>query len=259
MSVERINGEAFHYTLKGPENAPVLVLSNSLGTTESMWASQVDALCDRFRVLTYDTRGHGQSDKKEGPYTLDQLGNDVLLLLDSLGIEQASFCGISMGGLIGLWLGVHAPQRIEKLIVCNTAARIGTVGGWLERAALVRSQGMDPLADVSAVRWFTTNFVATQTAVVESMISALRRSDPEGYASCCDALAHADLREVIASISVPTLVVAGLHDPVTTTEDADYMAQHIVGARRVDLPASHLSNIEAGHAFNAAVSDFLTE
>jgi 3-oxoadipate enol-lactonase len=254
-----INSEHCHYTFHGPDNAPVLVLSNSLGTTQAMWAQQVHALRDHFRVLTYDTRGHGQSVKNNGPYALDQLGQDVLRLLDSLSIGRASFCGISMGGMIGLWLGVHAPERIEKLIVCNTAARIGTAEGWLERAALVRSQGMGPVADGSPARWFTSDFLKNQKAVVESMVGALRESDPEGYASCCDALARADLREQIASIQVPTLVVAGLHDPVTTTADADFIAERVTGARRVDLPASHLSNIEAPDAFTAAVRGFLTE
>ncbi|RTZ47599.1 3-oxoadipate enol-lactonase [Candidimonas sp. SYP-B2681] len=259
MSVARINNEDFHYTLNGPDSAPVVVLSNSLGTTQAMWAGQVDALRGRFRVLTYDTRGHGLSVKNNGPYAMDQLGNDVVQLLDTLGIKQASFCGISMGGLIGQWLGVNAPQRIDKLIVCNTAARIGTPEGWLDRAALVRSQGMGPVADGTIPRWFTNDFATDQKDMVDAMLSELRQTDAEGYASCCDALAYADFREQIASISVPTLVVAGLHDPVTTPADADFMAQRITGAQRVDLPASHLSNIEANDAFNVAISDFLTQ
>lgn len=254
-----INSEDLHYTFHGPEDAPVLVLSNSLGTTESMWARQVEALRDRFRVLTYDTRGHGRSTQQKGPYTLDQLGRDVLQLLDASGIRQASFCGISMGGMIGLWLGMHAPERLQKLIVCNTAARIGTAEGWLERAALVRSQGMDPVADGSAARWFTSSFLTEHKAVADAMVGALRQSDAEGYALCCDALAHADLRESISAIRVPTLVIAGLHDPVTTTVDADFMAGRIAGARRIDLQASHLSNVEASDAFTAAVRTFLTE
>lgn len=251
--------EDLHYTFHGPEDAPVLVLSNSLGTTESMWVRQVEALRDRFCVLTYDTRGHGRSTRQEGPYTLDQLGRDVLQLLDASGIRQASFCGISMGGMIGLWLGVNAPERLQKLIVCNTAARIGTAEGWLERAALVRSQGMNPVADGSAARWFTSRYLTEHAAVADEMVGALRQSDPEGYASCCDALAHADLRESIAAIRVPTLVIAGLHDPVTTTADADFMAGRIPGARRIDLQASHLSNVEATDAFTAAVRTFLAE
>ncbi|WKU20301.1 3-oxoadipate enol-lactonase [Advenella alkanexedens] len=257
MSSIQINNETFNYELNGPENTPVLFLSNSLGTTHSMWAKQVDYFSKNFRVLSYDTRGHGESVKNKGPYTLEQLGNDVLQITQALGIEKFSFCGISMGGLIGQWLGIHAPEKLDKLVVCNTAAKIGQEAGWNDRAALVRSEGMNPVADGSAGRWFTEGFVQANPASVNALINGLRQTDAEGYASCCDALAKADLREKIALIKTPTLIVAGSHDPVTTVADADAMAEKIAGSKRVDLDASHLSNIEASEAFNRALEDFL--
>jgi len=248
---------AVHYRLDGPVNAPVLVLSNSLGTTLEMWVPQLDALTAAFRVLRYDTRGHGGSSVLPGAYTLAQLGGDVLALLDALEIQRAHFCGISMGGLTGLWLGVHAPQRLNKLLVSNTAARIGTQEGWQSRAALVRAEGLDGVADSAASRWFTPEFVATRPKVVASLVDGLRRTPAKGYAACCDALAEADLREAIAGIVVPTLVLAGRHDPVTTRADADFIQSRVSGAQCVELPASHLSNIEASDMFNLQVLAFL--
>ncbi|NLY33652.1 MAG: 3-oxoadipate enol-lactonase [Alcaligenaceae bacterium] len=257
MSTIQINNETFNYRLSGPEDAPVLFFSNSLGTTYSMWNKQVEHFSKNYRVLSYDTRGHGESIKNKGPYTLDQLGNDVIQITQALGIDKFSFCGISMGGLIGLWLGIHAAEKLDKLVVCNTAAKIGQETGWNERAALVRSQGMDPVADGSVGRWFTEGFVQANPAIVNDLIKSLRQTDAEGYASCCEALAHADLREKIALIKVPTLIVAGDHDPVTTIADAKAITAKITGSSQVNLNASHLSNIETHETFNHALDTFL--
>ncbi|TCP09398.1 3-oxoadipate enol-lactonase [Crenobacter luteus] len=249
--------ERFNYRIDGPAGAPVLVLSNSLGTTLDMWQPQRDAFARHFRVLRYDTRGHGGSSVGAVPYTIEQLGRDVVNLLDALDIESAHFCGISMGGLTGQWLGVNAPNRLDKLVLCNTAARIGTAEAWNGRAALVRDKGMREVADGAAGRWFTRDYIAAEPVVVGGLIDQLRDSPPAGYAACCEALAVADLSEDIARIPVPTLVVAGTFDPVTTPADADFIAERVSGARRADLPASHLSNVEAAAAFNRAVLDFL--
>lgn len=248
-----------NYTMTGPEGAPVLVLSNSLGTTLDMWAPQVDALSKHYRVLRYDTRGHGGSFVPLGAYTLDELGRDVIALLDALQIERAHFCGISMGGLTGQWLGRYASERIDRLIVANTAARVGTLEGWRERAALVRAHGMADVAAGAAGRWFTADFVAREPGIVQRLTDGLRATSAQGYAGCCDALALADLRGEIDRIAVPTLVVAGRCDPVTTVDDARFIAERVAGAHRVTLEASHLSNIEAAAAFNAAVLAFLSE
>jgi 3-oxoadipate enol-lactonase len=245
-----------HHELSGPAGAPVIVLSNSLGTTLEMWDPQIDALRAQFRVLRYDTRGHGRSAAPPGSYTIDELGRDVIALLDSLDIERAHFVGISMGGLTGQWLGVHAGARLDKLVVSNTAARIGTTEGWRTRADLVRKQGIAEVADSAAGRWFTPRFIAAQPATVGTLTARLRSLSPEGYAACCDALGDADLREDIARIPCPTLVIAGVHDPVTTVDDARFITARVSGARLVELDASHLSNIEAADAFTDAVLRF---
>jgi 3-oxoadipate enol-lactonase len=248
------------YCLQGPPDAPVLVLSNSLGTTMAMWDAQADTLAGRFRVLRYDTRGHGGSgagsDATSG-YTLDQLGNDVLRLMDGLGIVKATFCGISMGGLTGLWLGIHAGERLDRLVIANSAARIGTAAGWQERAAQVTSHGMDAVADGAAARWFTPGFAHSAPEVAEGLVDGLRRTSPAGYAACCRALASADLRQDLGAIGAPALLVAGRHDPVTTVADADFMRERIAGARSAILDASHLSNVEAAAAFTRLLDDFL--
>ncbi|HVW48865.1 MAG TPA: 3-oxoadipate enol-lactonase [Trinickia sp.] len=254
-SVQRANGIA--YTSAGPTDAPALVLSNSLGTTIDMWLPQLDALAERYRVVRYDPRGHGRSAAPPGAYSVDMLGRDALAVLDALGIERAHFCGISMGGLTGQWLGVHAGERIDKLIVANTAARIGTSAGWTQRAELVRARGMAEVADGAAGRWFTANFIEREPDSVRRLTEQLRASPRDGYAACCDALSVADLREEIDSIKAPTLVIAGRQDPVTTVDDARFLVERVSRARMVVLDASHLSNVEAAEAFTAAVMDFL--
>ena len=256
MSMVQIGNEALHYSLTGKAGAPVLVLSNSLGTSLAMWSPQ-ESLADHFQLLRYDTRGHGKSMKPRGPYTLQQLGTDVLHLLDHLGIEQAAFCGISMGGLTGQWLGVNAADRLSHLIIANTAARIGTEESWRERAATVRSQGMAPIAESAASRWFTAEYAQSHADTIAPVLQGLAQTDAEGYAACCEALATADLRDDIGRVTTPTLIIAGTHDPVTTPAHADFMAERIAGSQRVDLPASHLSNIEAATGFNNALLSFL--
>lgn len=247
------------YTTTGPDGAPAIILSNSLGTTLDMWAPQVDALSERYRVVRYDTRGHGGSFAPPGAYTLDMLGRDVLTVLDALDIERAHFCGISMGGLTGQWLGVHAPERIGKLIVADTAACIGSSNGWRDRAALVRTKGMADVAAGAAGRWFTAQFIAHNPQVVQQLTDQLRDLAAEGYAACCDALSVADLRGDIERIVSPMLVIAGRDDPVTTVDDARFIVERVPHARLTTLDASHLSNIEAAAAFNATVLAFLDE
>ena len=255
------------YTLDGPAGAPVVMFSNSLGTRLSSWQAQAGALSGHFRVLRYDTRGHGMSglfgvdepgQRGEG-YTLAQLGGDVLRLLDALDIETVDFCGISMGGLTGLWLAIHAGHRLRRLVVANSAARIGTAGAWMARAEQVLADGMASVAAGAAGRWFTPDFVKREPATVARLIDGLRRCEPAGYAACCLALAEADLRTEIAAVKVPTLLIAGVQDPVTTVEHARMMREHIIGASYVELPASHLSSIEAGTAFNRHLLRFLDD
>lgn len=257
MATAIINGTLLHYRCQGNPANPTVVLSNSLGTDMSMWDDLAYRLATQFQVLRYDTRGHGASSSPAGPYTLELLGQDVLALLDKIGVARAHFIGLSMGGAIGQWLGVHAPERLERLVLANTAARIGSAEGWRARAAAVRTTGMEDIAAGSPGRWFTPAFVSGQAELVRAMQATLRATDPEGYAACCDALAGADLRQEIGRISGPTLIVAGTFDPVTTVEDARSMQRAIPGALLAGLPASHLSNLEAPEPFAETVQAFL--
>jgi 3-oxoadipate enol-lactonase len=246
-----------HYRTDGSRDRPCLVLSNSLGTDLGMWDAQAEALSGDFFVLRYDTRGHGKSAGSREPFGIERLGRDVLALLDHLGIGQAAFCGISMGGLTGQWLAIHAPQRIGKLVLANTAAKIGTAEAWKARAAQVRAAGMDAVADGAAARWFTPDFIERAPGTVARMVGTLRAQDAEGYAACCDALAAADLRDAVGGIPVPTLVIAGEHDPVTTVADGEWLRGRIAGARLATVPASHISNVEAAAAFTRALREFI--
>ncbi|MGH9699396.1 MAG: 3-oxoadipate enol-lactonase [Candidatus Acidiferrales bacterium] len=248
----------FHFRLEGPEDAPVIVLSNSLGTNLAMWDAQAAAFAHKFRVLRYDTRGHGLSVVTEGPYSIDQLGGDVLTLLDSLKIHSAVFCGISLGGITGMWLGVHAPQRLNALILCNTAGRIGTAEGWNARIAKIRESGMESVAQAVVGRWFTPRFIAHSPEKVEAAKQMLTTTPVEGYAACCAAIREADLRPSLAKVGVPALVIAGTHDGVTTPADAAFLVKNIPGARGANIGAAHLSNIEAPANFNKSVLRFLT-
>lgn len=246
-----------YYKLDGPANAPVVVLSNSLGTDHTMWASQVPGLSTAFRVLRYDGRGHGRSVVSPGPYSVAQLGQDVLALLDALEVKQAHFCGLSLGGLVGQWLGVNAPERLLKLVLCNTAAKIGDATGWNQRIAQVAAEGLTELADATATRWFTSAFWRMQPEVMARILDVFRQTSPAGYVACCAAVRDADFWQDIRRIPVYTQVFAGDADPVTTEADGRFLEQHISRAHLVVLRAAHLSNVEAAAPFTAALLRFL--
>lgn len=259
VSLDTARG-AFRITVDGDAAAPALVLSNSLGTTLEMWDPQVEAFSRNHRLIRYDARGHGGSPVTPGPYSFADLGQDVLAVLDALGIERAAFCGISMGGHTGLWLGIHAGSRFNAVAVCNSAAKIGTPQGWNERAAMVREGGeasMRALAESSPGRWFSADFVNAHPAEVRRAQAWIAGIAPQGYAACCEALAASDLRDDLGRITTPTLLLAGASDPVTTVADAQAMQAGIAGARLAVVPASHLSNLEAPRAFDQAVLPFL--
>jgi 3-oxoadipate enol-lactonase len=247
-----------HYSAGGPEPAPALVFSNSLGADLSMWDPQAAALEDRFRVLRYDTRGHGRTAVTPGPYTIERLARDVVGLLDALGIGRAHFCGLSMGGKIGMWLGVHAPDRIGKLVLCNTAASIGTAERWNARIRDVREHGMKGIAAAVIERWFTPPFRERSPELAAKARAMVERTPPEGYVACCAAIRDADQRGEVPGIRAPTLVIAGRHDPATPPADGRALSDAISGARYVELEASHLSNVEAAGAFTAELTAFLS-
>ncbi len=246
-----------HYVLEGPDDAPVILFSNSLGTTSEMWQPQRDALIGTYRLLRYDVPGHGASAPNGQNRSLEQLGMAVLSLLDQLGIDRVHFCGISMGGLTGLWLARFHPQRLITLTIANSAAKIGESAAWRERAAQARQYGMAAIAEGAAARWFTPAFCERAPATVNHLVSQLSACDADSYADCCEALATADLRHELAAISLPVLVIAGRDDRVTTLADADSMAEQIPGAQRVVLPASHLSSVEVWLAFNRTLQPFI--
>lgn len=251
------NDANINYQTFGDPNSPALVFSNSLGTKYSMWQPQIDALQHDFYIICYDTRGHGASEAPQGPYSIEQFGQDVINLLDHLQIKKANFCGISMGGLTGQWLAIHQSDRFHRVIVCNTAAKIGQESAWLDRAKLVREQGLSPIAATAASRWFTEAFIQNNSTVVASLSHDLGIGSAEGYASCCEALAKADLREELKNISIPVLVVAGTQDPVTTVADAQFMQQHIAHSELFEINASHISNIEQAECFSNKMRTFI--
>ncbi|HXH02116.1 MAG TPA: 3-oxoadipate enol-lactonase [Candidatus Competibacteraceae bacterium] len=254
-----VDGARIHYRCDGPEEAPVLVLSNSLGTDLAMWDAQIPAFTQRFRVLRYDSRGHGQSAVTPGPYTIERLARDVLGLLDGLGLARIHFCGLSMGGMVGMWLGIHAPQRVARLVLCNTAACIPPAELWNARIEAVHQGGMAAIAEAVIGRWFTPVFRAQAPAVVERVRRTLEATPAEGYVACCAAVRDMDQRAAVARITAPTLVVAGTHDTATPPADGRFLAERIAGARYLELEAAHLSNLEAETRFTEGVLTFLTE
>jgi len=257
--VQLAEGE-LNYQLDGPQGAPVLVLSNSLGTDLNMWASQIPAFTEHFQVLRYDTRGHGQSLVTDGPYCIEQLGGDVLALLDALHIERVHFCGLSMGGLIGQWLGIHAGARLRSLVLCNTAAKIAEPSVWNPRIDTVLRDGaaaMAGLRDASIARWFTPDFAQAHPAQAKRITDMLAATSPQGYAANCAAVRDADFRDQLGAIAVPTLVIAGTEDAVTPPSGSRFIQQHVAGAHYAEFHAAHLSNVQAGDAFSQCVLDFL--
>jgi 3-oxoadipate enol-lactonase len=246
-----------HYELAESDN-PVLMFSNSLGTDISMWERQLPELSQCFRVLRYDTRGHGQSSVTPGEYTIEQLGRDAVSILDYLGLDRVHFCGLSMGGMIGIWLGIHAPDRVHRLVLSNTAARIGTQEMWNSRIAMVHNDGMKPVAAAVIERWLTPEFRSSfpqETARAQRM---LENSPPAGYAACCAAVRDMDQRDEVAKIKIPTLIIYGTKDPVSPVSDSEFLHTQIEGSELVGLAAAHLSNVEQPDAFTKTVNDFLS-
>lgn len=261
MSFANINGIRLRYRIDGAEHgeAPWLVLANALGADLTMWAPQIAAFSSRFRVLRFDTRGLGGSEAPPGPYTIEQWTQDMVRLLDTLAIDRAHFCGLSMGGLIGVAMGARHGDRIERLVLAHTAAKIGTRDVWQTRAHQSREQGARSLADATLARWFSSAFAAREPIAVAAIRDAFAHMDSEGYASNCEAIGAADLRAELGRIHAPTLVITGRGDPSVAPELSLALADGIAGARFVELDAQHLSNIEQADEFTQAVLGFLTE
>jgi 3-oxoadipate enol-lactonase len=248
-----------HHELRGPAGAPVVVLANSLGTTTALWDRQLPALEPRFRVLRFDHRGHGGSEVPPGPYTIDDLGRDALGLLDTLRIRRASFCGTSLGGMVGIWLAANAPERIERLALCCTSAFVGPGPGYAARAERVRTEGIAPIAEQVVARWFTPAFREREAATVARFTAMLEATPAEGYAGCCEALETMDLRPALPCVAAPTLVLAGADDAaLPPAGHAAPLAAGIAGARLVVVPgAAHLAGVEAPGQVNRVLLEHL--
>ena len=241
-------------SLEGPQDAPVLVLGNSLGSTRDLWEPQLAVLGKHFRLLRYEHRGHGGSPAPPGPYTIAELGTDVLRLLDGFGIGHASYCGVSLGGMIGMWLAANAPGRIDALGLCCTSARFPDTGLWVQRAATVRDDGLPSISAQVVSRWFTPGFAARFPSVPAAFAATLDGVGPEGYAGCCEAIAGMDLRADLARISAPTLVISGSEDPSTPPWHGAVIARGIAGSRlTVIRGAAHLANVSAPAEVTAAL------
>jgi len=233
------------HRLDGPAGAPVLVLPASLGTTRELWEPQLDAFTRSFRVLRYEHRGHGASPAPSGRYAIEDLARDALELLDDLGLERVSWCGLSLGGMVGMWLGAHAPERLDALVLACTAARMPAPEAYAERAALVRERGVEAIADAVVARWLTPQTARGRPELVARLREGLLSTSREGYAGCCEALAAWDFRDELAALAAPTLVIAGGEDEATPVAAAELLAERIPGARLVVIPgAAHLANLD---------------
>lgn len=243
----------------GSADAPALVLLHSLGMAAEMWRPQSETLADRFHLIVPDLRGHGRSDVPPGPYSIDLLSRDVLEVADAAGVETFAVCGISIGGLVALWLGIHAGDRLDAVIACDTGAKIGTEESWRERADLALSGGLPPLLDASLERWFSTDFGERHPEWLDAVVGVFLATDPAGYAACCEALATADLRDQVGSVSTPTLLMAGSRDMSTPPELAEWIGERIPGSEvAVIEDASHLSNLDRHDAFDETLLRFLS-
>ena len=251
------DGCPIYVEVEGPAGAPVLMLSNSLGTDLHMWDDQMPAWSKDFRVVRYDRRGHGKSGATPGPYSFDLFGRDILAILDALKIARMNWCGLSMGGMDGQWLGANAPDRVEKLVLANTNYYYPDQTPWADRIRAVHEKGLASFADANMQRWFTKGFIERAPQTIERMKEAFLASNPEGYAACVAAVRDIDFRTSNTHIVAPTLVIVGKNDPATPPQNGAEIAKAIKGAKLVTLDAAHISNVEQPKAFAEAVLDFL--
>ncbi len=253
------NSARLAYQIEGPDNAPTLVMLNSLGTDMHMWDPQVGQFSQKLRVIRYDCRGHGASQAPPGLYTIEQFGADLLTLLDTLSVERAHICGLSLGGMIALWFAAHHPNRVARAVFANTAARIGTAESWNARINLVSQGGMSAVRDMVLARFLSQGFRQQHPEMTRQIGAMVEAVNPVGYIGACAALRDADLNEEVATIRVPSLIIAGELDEATPPEQAQALRTAIAGSKFVILRgAAHLSNVEQPEAFSTAVLAFLT-
>jgi len=258
MPTIQSNGCPIHVEIEGPENKPVLMLSNSLGTTLHMWDPQVAALTRHFRLVRYDRRGHGKSGVPAGPYNMEMLGRDVLAILDALKIDKVNWCGLSMGGMVGMWLGANAPQRVDRLILSNTSAYMAAKDVWNDRIKTVKEKGLGAIVGGTIERWFTKDFRDREPQQVKWISDMFLATRPEGYIACGEAVRDMDHREILKSIKAPTMIIAGKQDAGTTVEMAELIRTSIPGATMTLFDAAHIANVECARDYTDAVLGFLT-
>jgi 3-oxoadipate enol-lactonase len=253
---------ALHHVVTGPADAPTVVFSGSLGTRLTMWDPQVQALSDRFRIVRCDVRGHGGSPVPPGPYAIDDLGADLLALLQALDARRVRLVGLSIGAMMSLWVAAHAPEHVGRLVACCTTARFGpeATDAYVSRAAAARAHGLADLADGVVARWFTPEFAATRPDVVARFRAELIATPREGYAACCEALAALDLTGLLGRITAPTLVISGADDQATPPSHGEAIAAAVPGARFVCLDAAaHLGSVQQPERVNDLVAAFFEE
>lgn len=253
------NGLSFRVKIEGPASAPTILLSNSLGTSLEMWHPQVSALTQNYRVVRYDCRGQGGSTVPAGPYSVAQLGGDVLAIMDALDIKKVHWCGLSLGGMIGQWLGAMAPSRIDKLILSNTTCYYPNPAFWLDRIQTVKDGGLGSIAERVIAGWLTTDFRNKETSVAERMKAMLLATPEDGYIATCEALSALDQRDLLPKIESQTLVIAGRRDGSTPPAESEFIVSQIPGAKLSILDAAHMSNVEQSSAFSSAVLEFFTQ
>ena len=251
------DGCVIHVEMEGPQAAPVLMLSNSLGTNLHMWDEQVPAWTEHFRLVRYDRRGHGRSSVPPGPYTMERLGRDVVAVLDALNISRINWCGLSMGGMVGQWLGANAADRIDKLVLSNTACFFPDKGIWAGRVKMVREKGLESIVDANMERWFTKGFRDNNPQTIAKMRAMFLATKVDGYCGCGEAIRDMDHRPLLAKITAPTLVIAGRHDPATPLDGNEFIKQHIPGAQLTVLETAHIANLEQPKIYADTVADFL--
>jgi 3-oxoadipate enol-lactonase len=256
-TIDADDGCPIHVEVAGREDAPALMLSNSLGTDLHMWDAQVDEFAKHFRVVRYDRRGHGRSGVPPGPYSMDRFGRDVLCVLDALGIDRTHWCGLSMGGMVGQWLGAQAPGRVEKLILSNTNSYYADKGPWADRIKFVQNNGLAAMVDVNMQRWFTEGFRAQAPETVARMTGAFVATEVPGYIACCEAIRDMDFRASNRTIAAPTLVIVGAQDTATPPAFGESIRQQIPGAKLASIDAAHIANIEQPQKYTETVLHFL--
>jgi 3-oxoadipate enol-lactonase len=257
MAMIQSDGCPLYVETQGPERAPVIMLCNSLGTTLEMWDAQAKAFARNFRVVRYDRRGHGKSGVTKGPYDMAMLARDALAIMDAIGLTKVNWCGLSMGGMVGQWLGANAPERIERLVLANTHYYYPDKDFWTARIRTITEKGLAHIVGPNMERWFTKDFREREPDTLARMTEIFVATPLAGYVACCEAVRDMDHRDLLSKIRAPTLVIAGRYDPSIPIEAAEHIRSHIPGAALTLLDAAHISAVEQADDFSAEVLGFL--